>query len=58
MRLFFLLSTLFILSACMGTPEVAPSNEKSTTSKINTNKSDAEIAQSEYKALQEQRVAQ
>jgi len=58
MRLFFLLSTLFILSACMSSPEVAPSSEKSTTSKINTNKTNADLAQSEYKALQEQRVAQ
>ena len=58
MRLIFLLSTLFILSACMSSPEIAPSNEKSTTSKINMNKSDADLAQNEYKALQEQRVAQ
>ena len=58
MRLFFLLSTLFILSACMSSPEITPSNEKSHTSKINMNKTDADRAQSEYKALQEQRVAQ
>lgn len=58
MRLFFLLSTLFILSACMSSPEITPSNEKSNTSKINMNKTNADIAQSEYKALQEQRVRQ
>ena len=58
MRLFFLLNTLFMLSACMSSPEIAPSNEKETTSKINTNKTDADLAQSEYKALQEQRAAQ
>lgn len=58
MRLFFLLSTLFILSACMSSPEVSPSDEKSTTNKIRSNQTEAEIAQSEYKALQAQRVTQ
>ena len=58
MRLFFLLSTLFILSGCMGTPEVSSSDVKSTTSKIRTNQTEAEVAQSEYKALQAQRVIQ
>jgi len=42
----------------MNSSEISPSNEKSTTNKINTNKTDADLAQSEYKALQEQRVAQ
>ena len=58
MRLFFLLSTLLILSACMSSPEVTPLNEQSTITKISTNKTDADLAQSEYKALQQQRVAQ
>lgn len=58
MRLFFLLFILFILSACMSSPEVSPSNETSTTDKIHTNITEAEIAQNEYKALQQQRVAQ
>jgi hypothetical protein len=42
----------------MGNPEVSPSDEKSTMNKIRSNQTEAEIAQSEYKALQEQRVAQ
>ena len=58
MRLFFLLSALFILSACMSTPEVSPSDEKFTINKIQSNQTEAEIAQSEYKALQQRRVAQ
>ena len=58
MRLFFLLSTLFILSACISDPEVSPSDEKFTTNKIRSNQTEAEIAQYEYKALQEQRVIQ
>jgi len=58
MRLLFLLFTLFMLSACMGTPEVSPSDEKSTENKIRSNQTEAEVAQSEYKVLQAQRVAQ
>jgi hypothetical protein len=42
----------------MSRPEVSPSDEKSTINKIRSNQTEAEIAQSEYKALQEQRVAQ
>ncbi len=58
MRLFFLLFSLLMLSACATTPEVSPTHEKTSTDKILTNKSDAEEAKSEYKALQEQRTAQ
>ena len=58
MRLSFLLFSLFILSACVTTPEVSPSHEQTSTNKILTNKSDAEDARSEYKVLQEQRTAE
>ena len=58
MRLFFLFFSLLMLSACATTPEVSPSHEKTSTSKILINKSDAEDAKSEYKALQEQRTIQ
>ena len=58
MRLSFLLFSLFILTACVSTPEVSPSHEQTSTTKILTNQSDAEDARSEYKALQEQRTAQ
>jgi len=57
MRLSFLLFSLLILSACSATPEVSPSHEKTSTHKILTNKSDAQEAKNEYKALQEQRTA-
>ena len=56
MRLLFLCSTLFLLSACMNTVEVpASSVEKKSTSQIQSNKTEAEEAQDEYKMLREQR---
>jgi len=55
MRLLFLLSSLFILSACMNTPEVSSSAEEKSTTQILSNKTDAQKAQDEYKKLQEQR---
>jgi hypothetical protein len=58
MRLSILLFSLLILSACVTTPEVVPSQEQTSTNKILTNKSDAQEARDEYKALQEQRTAQ
>ncbi len=58
MRLFFLLSSLLMLSACVTTPEVSPLHEETSTHKILSNKSDAEEAKNEYKALQEQRTTQ
>jgi starvation-inducible outer membrane lipoprotein len=55
MHLFFLLSTLLILSACSTTPEISSSNENSTAQKIQSNHSAAAHAQDEYKKLQAQR---
>ena len=56
MRLLFLCLTLFLLSACMDTVEVPTSQvEKKSTSQIQSNKTEAEEAQDEYKKLQEQR---
>jgi hypothetical protein len=55
MRLLFLLSTLFILSACMDTAEVPSSTEEKSTTQILSNKTDAKKARDEYKKLQEQR---
>jgi len=55
MHLFFLLSTLLILSACSTTPEISSSNENSTAQKIQSNHSAATYAQDEYKKLQAQR---
>ena len=55
MRLLFLLSSLFILSACMDTAEVPSSTEEKSTTQILSNKTDAKKARDEYKKLQEQR---
>ncbi len=55
MRLSFLLSSLLLFCACSTTPEVSPSNENTTASRIQSNQSDALAAQDEYKKLQEQR---
>lgn len=55
MRLLFLLSTLFLLSACMDTAEVPSSTEEKSTTQILSNKTEAEKARDEYKKLQEQR---
>ena len=55
MRLFFLFFTLFLFSACSTTPEVSTSAEKESHSKILANQTDAQLAQDEYKRLQEQR---
>ena len=56
MRLLFLLSSLFILSACMDTAEVPTSTvEEKSITQIQSNKSEAQEAQDEYKKLQEQR---
>ena len=56
MRLLFLCSALFFLSACMDTVEVPTSNaEKKSTTQIQSNKTEAEAAQDEYKKLQAQR---
>ncbi|MCW8820836.1 MAG: hypothetical protein OQK45_01315 [Sulfurovum sp.] len=55
MRLLFLFSTLFILSACMDTAEVPSSTEEKSTNQILNNKTDAQEARDEYKKLQEQR---
>jgi outer membrane biogenesis lipoprotein LolB len=58
MRLLFLLSTLFILSACTDTAEVPSSTEEKSSTQILSNKTDAQEAQDEYKKLQEQRGAE
>ena len=56
MRLLFLFSTLFLLSACMDTAEVPTSTaEEKSTAQIKSNKTEAQAAQDEYKKLQEQR---
>ena len=55
MRLLFSLFILFNLTACMGTPEVPSSQEKTTTDKILTNKATAQEAKDEYQKLQAQR---
>ena len=57
MRLLFLISTLFFLSACMKTDavEVPSSKEEQSTSQILSNQADAQEAKDEYKMLQEQR---
>ncbi len=55
MRLLFLFSTLFLLSACMDTAEVPSSAEEKSTTQIQSNKTDAQKAQDEYQKLQEQR---
>ena len=56
MRLLFLLISLFIFTACMDTVEVptATAEEKSII-QVQSNKTEAEEAQDEYKRLQEQR---
>jgi hypothetical protein len=46
---------LYVLSGCTSAPESTPSTQKATT-KILINKSDAQDAQNEYKALQDKRV--
>ncbi len=55
MRLLFLLSTIFMLSACMDTAEVPSSTEQKSSTQIQSNKTDAQEAQDEYKKLQAQR---
>ncbi|MBT8343484.1 MAG: hypothetical protein HKP62_04395 [Sulfurovum sp.] len=56
MRLLFLCSTLFFLSACMDTAEVPTSSvEEKSITQIQSNITEAEEAQDEYKKLQEQR---
>ena len=56
MRLLFLFSTLFLLSACMDTAEVPTSTaEEKSITQIKSNKTEAQEAQDEYKKLQEQR---
>jgi starvation-inducible outer membrane lipoprotein len=52
MRLYFLIFTTFLFSACTTTPEVTSSTENTTTIKIQTNQSVATEAQNEYKMLQ------
>lgn len=57
MRLLFLLPLLFFLSACMDTAEVPTSSaEEKTITQIQSNKTEADEAQDEYKKLQEKRV--
>ena len=56
MRLLFLFSTLFLLSACMDTAEVPSSTEQKSSTQIQSNKTDAQEARDEYKKLQEQRA--
>ena len=58
MRLSFLLFSLWMLSACVSTPEVSSSQEQTSTNKILSNQNDAEDARSEYEALQKQRAVQ
>ncbi|WP_309497186.1 hypothetical protein [Sulfurovum sp.] len=55
MRYLFLFFTLFLLSACMTTPEVSNSAEKESIYTIQENKTNAEQAKDEYKRLQAQR---
>jgi len=55
MRLIFLLSSLFILSACMNTAEVPSLAEEQSTTRILGNKTDAKDAQNAYVAIQKQR---
>jgi hypothetical protein len=57
MRLLFLISALFFLSACMKTDtvEVPSSTEEKSATQILSNKTDAQKARDEYKKLQEQR---
>ena len=56
MRLLFLFSTLFFLSACMDTAEVPTSTaEEKSITQIQSNITEAQEAQDEYKKLQEQR---
>ena len=55
MRLLFLFSTLFLLSACMDTAEVPSSAEEKSTTQIQSNKTDPQKAQDEYQKVEEQR---
>ena len=56
MRLLFLLPALFVLSACMDTAEVPTSSaEAKSTTQIQSNKTEAQKAQDEYKKLKEKR---
>jgi outer membrane lipoprotein-sorting protein len=57
MRLLFLITTVFFLSACVNsdTVEVPSSTEEKSTTEILSNQSDAQEARDEYKKLQEQR---
>ena len=57
MRLLFLLLALFVLTACMDTVEVpTESAEEKSTTQIQSNITEAQKAQDEYKKLQEKRV--
>ena len=60
MRLLFLLSALFFLSACVSTDtiEVPSSTEEKSATLILDNKTDAEQARDEYKKLQELRESE
>lgn len=56
MRLLFLLPVLFFLSACMDTVEVPTSHtEEKSIAQIQSNKTEAQKAQDEYKKLQAER---
>ncbi|HEY9190460.1 MAG TPA: hypothetical protein VIM88_06295 [Sulfurovum sp.] len=55
MRLFFLLPFLYMLSGCMDTAEVPSSEERKSSTQIESNKMAAEEAKDEYKTLQELR---
>ena len=52
MRLYFLIFSIFLFSACSTTPEITSSTENSTALKIQTNQYRATKAQNEYKMLQ------
>lgn len=56
MHLFFLFCIALILSACMNTDAITPSEYQKSTMKIRNNQTDAQNAQDEYKKLQKQRV--
>jgi len=55
MRLLFSFFIIFNLTACMSTPEISSTQEKTTSDKILNNKTTAQEAKDEYKKLQAQR---